>query len=169
LDLAELSRKVRRSLGLTQEQFAAKLDAAGSTIRNWESGRKRPAPDFLKKMAELAPGFVHEIEKELHAYEWHQGGRRADSLPFSLSKLNPQIRDAVENLAEAQRIPLDEVYVELITLGLQARLEARSTILKSGSRPSPKELGAKVLGDLKAKGEAYNYARIGSKLRRKPA
>ncbi len=77
--LAGLSRRVRRSLGLTQEEFASKLDAAGSSIRNWEAGRKRPSPDFLKKMAELAPAFASEIDGELKVYEWHdskQGGRR---------------------------------------------------------------------------------------------
>ena len=166
MGLAELSRKVRRSLGLTQEEFAAKLEAAGSTVRNWESGRKRPAPEFLKKMIGLAPAFAREISEELSTYEWHQGAARSGSLPFAVSKLNPQIREAVEMLAKSGRIPIDEIYAELITLGLQAHLGTQASTL-SRSRPSPKELGAKVLRDLKVKREAY--ARTTSKLHRKPA
>jgi putative transcriptional regulator len=35
-------RKIRRDLGLTQEQFAALLGISPATLRNWEQGRRKP-------------------------------------------------------------------------------------------------------------------------------
>ena len=35
-------RKVRRQMGLSQTQFAAKFGFSAATLRNWEQGRVRP-------------------------------------------------------------------------------------------------------------------------------
>jgi putative transcriptional regulator len=35
-------QKIRRNLGLTQEQFAALLGISPATLRNWEQGRRKP-------------------------------------------------------------------------------------------------------------------------------
>lgn len=109
MSLKDLTRRVRRSLALTQEQFAQKLEATSGSIRNWESGRKRPAPDFLKKMAELAPGFGHEINAHLKAYEWHPrkgvGSRYSEETRQQLISAQDAILDnadstVVEDIAE---------------------------------------------------------------------
>ena len=60
MDLAELSRKVRRSLGLTQEQFAAKLffqrpDGAGKRgLRDLATLRCTRKIQFLRHRKEIA-------------------------------------------------------------------------------------------------------------------
>jgi putative transcriptional regulator len=42
LDAAKFARKVRKRLGLSQAQFAEKIEVAVDTIRNWEQGRRCP-------------------------------------------------------------------------------------------------------------------------------
>ena len=37
-DVARFARRVRRRLGLTQVEFARRIDVPHETIRNWETG-----------------------------------------------------------------------------------------------------------------------------------
>ena len=37
-DMAQYARRVRRRLGLTQVEFARRIDAPRETLRNWEQG-----------------------------------------------------------------------------------------------------------------------------------
>ena len=41
-------RDTRKSLGLTQAQFASQFDIGLGTIRLWEIGRRNPSKWFLK-------------------------------------------------------------------------------------------------------------------------
>jgi DNA-binding transcriptional regulator YiaG len=41
-------------LGLTQEQFAAKVGVTFSTVNRWESGKSKPSPLALKMIEKLA-------------------------------------------------------------------------------------------------------------------
>jgi len=41
-DVARFARRVRRRLGLTQVEFARRIDVPHETIRNWEQGKRRP-------------------------------------------------------------------------------------------------------------------------------
>jgi len=43
-DLAKKIRDLRSRLGLTQEQFAAKVGVTFSTVNRWESGKSKPSP-----------------------------------------------------------------------------------------------------------------------------
>ena len=43
---------LRRKLGLTQRQFAARFGVNPSTVRDWETGVKRPSPDRLGRFLE---------------------------------------------------------------------------------------------------------------------
>ena len=41
-DMAQYARRVRRRLGLTQVEFARRIDVPRETIRNWEQGKRCP-------------------------------------------------------------------------------------------------------------------------------
>jgi putative transcriptional regulator len=49
-ELSHLIRKLRHLTGLSQEQFAAKLGVAFSTINRWENGHMQPSPLALKQL-----------------------------------------------------------------------------------------------------------------------
>ncbi|MEB3218431.1 MAG: helix-turn-helix transcriptional regulator [Nostocales cyanobacterium 94392] len=54
-ETGKLIRELRLLIGLTQEQFAARLGVTYPTINRWETGRSKPSPLALEK-----------IEVELH-------------------------------------------------------------------------------------------------------
>ncbi len=47
-DIAELIITLRQRLGLTQEQFAARLGVTCPTVSRWEHHKSRPSPIALK-------------------------------------------------------------------------------------------------------------------------
>ena len=49
----QMVRDLRKQLGLTQEQFAAKIGVTWSTVNRWENGRGKPSPLALQKLKEL--------------------------------------------------------------------------------------------------------------------
>lgn len=55
--VAEMIRKLRAKLGLTQEQFAAKVGVTWSTVNRWENGRGHPSPLAMQRLEELIEGF----------------------------------------------------------------------------------------------------------------
>lgn len=71
--LKDLISAIRQSLRLSKAGFADRLGVSVSALGNWERGRNRPHPDHLRKMAELAPRFAAQIDRELEEYEWHRG------------------------------------------------------------------------------------------------
>ena len=49
---------LRRRLGLSQQQLAAKLGAAGkAVVYQWESGKRKPSPVFWLKIERLKRRF----------------------------------------------------------------------------------------------------------------
>ena len=52
-ELARKIRELRSKLGLTQEQFAAKVGVTFSTVNRWESGKSKPSPLAMRRIAEL--------------------------------------------------------------------------------------------------------------------
>ena len=56
-DAAKFARRVRKRLGLTQQQFSDRIDVSLETIRNWEQGKRRPtgAAKALLKVLDKAP------------------------------------------------------------------------------------------------------------------
>ena len=57
LDAAKFARRVRRRLGFSQVEFAARIDVSLDTIRNWEQGKRCPtgAAKALLKVLDKAP------------------------------------------------------------------------------------------------------------------
>jgi len=52
-ELVEMIKALRAKLGLTQEQFAAKVGVTWSTVNRWENGRGKPSPLALKQVESL--------------------------------------------------------------------------------------------------------------------
>ena len=46
-------RLIRKSLNLTQEQFADKLGVTRSAVQHWEDNYRQPGIDMLRKMKEV--------------------------------------------------------------------------------------------------------------------
>lgn len=53
-DVAEMVKKLRAKLGLTQEQFAAKVGVTWSTVNRWENGRGKPSPLAMRQINDLS-------------------------------------------------------------------------------------------------------------------
>jgi len=60
LDAARFARRVRKRLGLTQQQFSQRINVPLDTIRNWEQGKRYPtgAAKALLKIMDRAPEAV---------------------------------------------------------------------------------------------------------------
>ena len=56
-DMARFARRVRRRLGLTQVEFARRIDVSHETVRNWEQGKRGPtgAARTLLRVLDKAP------------------------------------------------------------------------------------------------------------------
>ena len=52
-DVSKIVRELRTSLGLTQEQFAAKVGVTFSTVNRWEANRGKPSPLAMRRIDEL--------------------------------------------------------------------------------------------------------------------
>ena len=56
-DSAKFARRVRKRLGLTQEEFSDRIEVPVNTIRNWEQGKRSPtgAAKALLRVLDKAP------------------------------------------------------------------------------------------------------------------
>ena len=61
-DIPRMIRELRKAMGLTQEQFAAKAGVTFSTVNRWENGRGKPSPLALRRIDELQQEF-HKTNK----------------------------------------------------------------------------------------------------------
>ena len=52
-NISKIIRELRTVLGLTQEQFAAKVGVTFTTVNRWENNKAKPSPLALQKMEEL--------------------------------------------------------------------------------------------------------------------
>ena len=57
--------RVRKKIGLTQEQFAATIGVKFSTYRQWEQGRRIPSGPAMSLLRLLAtrPLLIHDLQK----------------------------------------------------------------------------------------------------------
>ena len=52
-DISKMIRKLRNTLGLTQEQFAAKIGVTVSTVNRWENDKGKPSPLAMLRIERL--------------------------------------------------------------------------------------------------------------------
>ena len=50
---SKMVREVRTTLGLTQEQFAAKIGVTVTTVNRWENDRGKPYPLAMRQLKKL--------------------------------------------------------------------------------------------------------------------
>ena len=62
-DISEMVRKLRAALGLTQEQFAAKLGVTYSTINRWENNKGKPSPLAMLRIKKLQKSRKNQKEE----------------------------------------------------------------------------------------------------------
>ncbi|MFA6424728.1 MAG: helix-turn-helix transcriptional regulator [Phycisphaerae bacterium] len=60
-DVSEMVKRLREALGLTQEQFAAKVGVTFSTVNRWENGKGKPSPLAMLRIEELQNKFEKDI------------------------------------------------------------------------------------------------------------
>lgn len=53
IELGFKIKELRSKLGLTQEQFAAKIGVTFSTVNRWENGKGKPSPLAMRQIKEL--------------------------------------------------------------------------------------------------------------------
>ena len=52
-DIPKMVRVLRATLGLTQEQFAAKVGVTYSTVNRWENDKGKPSPLALFRVEQI--------------------------------------------------------------------------------------------------------------------
>ena len=52
-DVPKMVRELRADLGLTQEQFAAKIGVTWATISRWENDKGKPYPLAMRQLEKL--------------------------------------------------------------------------------------------------------------------
>lgn len=62
-DIARMIKELRNVLGLTQEQFAAKVGVTFSTVNRWENSRGKPSPLAMRQIEELLKA-IHNGKQE---------------------------------------------------------------------------------------------------------
>ena len=87
-------RILRRSKGLTQQQFADLLGVTKGTVARWETNKVKPSPLAIKMLIDIQVGegvaAQHEEEKEAHIAKQEDDARgvvdSAVVAPFSKDK-----------------------------------------------------------------------------------
>jgi putative transcriptional regulator len=59
-DVRVMVKRLRKRMGLTQEQFARELGVTFSTVNQWENGHRHPQPYLLKRLLEIEASLVRD-------------------------------------------------------------------------------------------------------------
>lgn len=124
ISTASLIARVRLALGETQESFAPVMHVVRASVQNWESGRGKPTPKRLRKMAEIAPQFARElriaadkIEEEIRARRRRKGIRASGGKRGYISVKIAGRRygeDTISSAHEALDLVIDNAPTELV-------------------------------------------------------
>ena len=52
-EISKMVKEARTTLGLTQEQFAAKIGVTVTTVNRWENGNGKPYPLAMRKLKKI--------------------------------------------------------------------------------------------------------------------
>lgn len=58
-------REIRRSQGLTQQEFAEKLGTSRFMVNRWEAGVHQPNFEYVKRIAKVAGCTLDELAQEV--------------------------------------------------------------------------------------------------------
>jgi DNA-binding transcriptional regulator YiaG len=73
---ANAIRRFRLTIGFNQNQMAARLKCANSTIRNWENDRSFPDKPFRDELDRLA------VEKKVEPINWREAAEEGDAVEW---------------------------------------------------------------------------------------
>lgn len=59
-EFPNLIKRLRKHMGLTQEQFAQAVGVTYSTVNQWENGRRRPQPYLQNRLKEMERTYAHQ-------------------------------------------------------------------------------------------------------------
>lgn len=79
-DLGRKLKNIRLQNGLTQEEFGDRFLGTKSLVSKWESGRNRPNPERLRKIANFANITVEELLKDAEEPPHLAVGKRIRSI-----------------------------------------------------------------------------------------
>ncbi|MEB6292245.1 helix-turn-helix domain-containing protein [Mammaliicoccus sciuri] len=79
-DLGKKIKNIRLQNGLTQEEFGDRFLGTKSLVSKWESGRNRPNPERLRKIANFANNTVEELLKDAEEPPHLAVGKRIRSI-----------------------------------------------------------------------------------------
>lgn len=112
---------IRRSLGLTGEEFAQLIDkkASKSSVAAWESGRNLPNAQRLKIIAELGNITVEQLLKSKD-YELNALGMALDGIDYEMvrkdiEKYRPSIEKFLNNATENELTAMTSLIYENLT------------------------------------------------------
>lgn len=105
---SEVSRRVsalRKSLKMSQEEFAANVGVGRIAALHWESGRSQPSSDAYVKMAKLAK----DVDHAAAAWFWQQIGVDKDALRDLFPEFEKSIKDAERRVRKAVELVAENV------------------------------------------------------------
>jgi hypothetical protein len=89
-------------------------------------------------MAELAPGYAHEIQAVLKDYHWHYREKGIDEMPENdrrvFESLSQPARARIVRMARRAKISVAQMVAELIPLGLEQLTPSSRSSTKSKER-----------------------------------
>lgn len=88
--LSDNIKALRKEKGLTQEEFAIRLNVVRQTVSKWEKGLSVPDAEMLQKIAEVLEVNVQELLGVPNTSEYEQS-----ELALQLSRINEQL--AIKN------------------------------------------------------------------------
>lgn len=126
-----LVKRIRQSLGMTQEEFVRALGLRSrSAVGFWEAGTKRPVPRNMKKMAELAPGFAGELAWEIEHFEMHPAASAS-------GRYSPQVRQSAHEALDVIFERGGSGVIEEVCNFLHDRADTWSKARENDKKPVP--------------------------------
>jgi transcriptional regulator with XRE-family HTH domain len=109
-DIPALVKRLRKRLGLTQEQFAHELGVTFSTVNQWENGRRRPQPFLLKRLLEIeaslggsSAGHLTRVEAQAFKRRW-EAVHAAEKEDLAFTPVAHKFRQLEALLASARQL-----------------------------------------------------------------
>jgi len=59
-NIPSMIKKIRTRMGLTQEQFAAKVGVTFATVNRWEAGKAKPSRLAMNRLEELSKDWTKD-------------------------------------------------------------------------------------------------------------
>lgn len=92
-----LCRRIRDSLGKTQDQFGPMLGLTRGAVQYWEAGEKRPSRKTMRKMVEIAPSFESELQRAIQNFKHHP---QRDDAPRDRITIGERMHMAIDEILE---------------------------------------------------------------------